>query len=312
MNGNLGNLNNQYIILRQIDLNKFFAKKNQNNEEYLIEFRNNNNNNDNLHANLINLFNALNNAYNPNILRFIDEGNGQLALNNEPPRNGNYFVFEKAPKSNLYYYLHYQGGFSERHAKLIFKKILNGVAAIHNANYCHLDLKPSNILFDTYFNPKISGFNFCRLNANNLNGRVGTQNYQAPEILNGQPYDGIKCDIFSLGQILFNLVSGIIGFTSARNNDPHYQLIINHNYEQYWNSEEFNGLNLSQDFKDLVIRLFAHDPNQRPTIEEILQSNWMQEVMTMNNEQMQALDREVHDELDNIYHKFNVLYDDHY
>ena len=71
-------------------------------------------------------------------------------------------------------------------------------------------------------------------------------------------------------------------------------------------------MNLSQDFKDLVIRLFAHDPNQRPTIEEILQSNWMQEVMTMNNEQMQALDREVHDELDNIYHKFNVLYDDHY
>ena len=68
-------------------------------------------------------------------------------------------------------------------------------------------------------------------------------------------------------------------------------------------------MNLSQDFKDLVIRLFAHDPNQRPTIEEILQSNWMQEVMTMNNEQMQALDREVHDELDNIYHKFEILYD---
>ena len=38
----------------------------------------------------------------------------------------------------------------------------------------------------------------------------------------------------------------------------------------------------------------------------------MQEVMNMNNEQMQALEREVHDELDNIYHKFNVLYDDHY
>ena len=63
MNGNLGNLNNQYIILRQIEPNKFFAKKNQKKEEYLIEFRNNNNNNDNLHANLINLFNALNNAY---------------------------------------------------------------------------------------------------------------------------------------------------------------------------------------------------------------------------------------------------------
>ena len=103
-----------------------------------------------------------------------------------------------------------------------------------------------------------------------------------------------------------------MGFASATNNDPHYQLIINHNYEQYWNSEEFNKLNLSQDFKDLVIRLFAHDPNQRPTIDQILQSNWMQEVMTMNNEQMQALDQEVHEELDNIYHKFNVLYDDHY
>ena len=182
----------------------------QTNTKHLFEFSENNNNN-NFLANQINLLNIINNANNPNILRYIENGNGQLALNHEQPKNGNYLVFEPVKKSNLFYYID-QRRFLEKHAKLIFKKILNGVRAIHEANYCHLNITPSNILFDERFNPKIFGFEFCRLNANNLNWIVGTSNYRAPEILNGQPYDGIKCDIFSLGHLLFNLVCGIFGF----------------------------------------------------------------------------------------------------
>ena len=296
----LGTLNNEFTILSkkysEFKRISYLAKHNQTEILRIIEFSTDNHhqeNQDDFPANEINVLNALNNTNNPNILRYIGNGQGQLTLNGEQPKDVSYIIFENAPKSNLFSYINLRR-FSERQAKLIFKKILNGVKAIHNANYCHLDIKPSNILFDENYNPKIYGFYFCRLNSNNLVQRMGTKDYTAPEILEGREYDGCKCDIFSLGQLLFNLVSGLNGFGSAKKLDKYYNLIIEKNYEQYWNSVVFSELNLSQDFKDLVLRMLAFEPNERPTIDEILQSQWMQEI----NNQFEAVEQEVSNELD--------------
>ena len=57
------------------------------------------------------------------------------------------------------------------------------------------------------------------MNENNLNQFIHIINYLAPEILLHKPYNGIKADIFSLGQILFNLVTGYLGFNNARKED---------------------------------------------------------------------------------------------
>ena len=64
-------------------------------------------------------------------------------------------------------------------------------------------------------------------------------------------------------------------------------------YEQYWNLKEFKELNLSHEFKNLVIKMLAFNPNDRPTIDEILQSPWLQEI----NNQNEALEQEVSNEL---------------
>ena len=73
---------------------------------------------------------------------------------------------------------------------------------------------------------------------------MGTKEYMAPEILGQLPYDGIISDKFSLGQLLFTLVTGIFGFNSSSENDILYSLILNKHYEQYWNSPVFNNLNI--------------------------------------------------------------------
>ena len=62
-------------------------------------------------------------------------------------------------------------------------------------------------MLDENYNPKIYDYSFACLNANNLEQFVGTINYTAPEIHLHRPYDGKKCDIFSLGQLLFFLVT---------------------------------------------------------------------------------------------------------
>ena len=53
------------------------------------------------------------------------------------------------------------------------------------------------------------------------------------KIINGQPYDGKMADIFSLGQILFNIVTGLNGFYSSKPDDKLYRHIFVQNFEKY-------------------------------------------------------------------------------
>ena len=100
----LGNLNNQYTLLSKKYGNDrvkaYSAIHNQNHNNYIIEFRDNE-----IPANEINILNILNNANNPNILRFIENGNGLLTLNNKPPKNKHFIIFEDAPKFHLFDYI---------------------------------------------------------------------------------------------------------------------------------------------------------------------------------------------------------------
>ena len=299
---NLGTLDNQYTIVSLIydtgHIKRYLARQNHNQNNIFIELPINNNINA-FPANEINILNILQNIDNPNILHYIGNGNGPLVFNNKPPVNKPYLVFEYAPRHDLYDYIRI-GRFTERQAKLIFKKILNGIRAIHNAGICHRDIKPENILLDEKYNPKIGDYCLACLNANNLQGLAGTRMYAPPEIILNQPYNGIKCDIFSLGQLLFNLVTGRYGFKSARNDDPFYTLIRLQNYAVYWNRPELVQLNLSDNFKNLFVRMVAFNPNLRPnSIDDILNDVWMQEINNLNAEQMNTLENEVRNELQN-------------
>ena len=210
--------------------------------------------------------------------------------------NRPYIVYENVNNNFLDIYI-LNRGFGERQSKLIFKKILEGVIAMHNANICHRDLRPENILLDENYNPKITGFYFCCINANNLQEQAGTKSYVAPEVLSNRPYDGIRADIFSLGQFLFILVAGIPGFNFASSEDIYYKLIIKQHLDHYWEMlESMINLNLSPKFKDLFIRMVNPNPAQRPTIEQILNDAWMQEIINLNDEQMNALENEVRNE----------------
>ena len=138
------------------------------------------------------------------------------------------------------------------------------------------------------------------MNANDLNEFMGTINYAAPEILLHNPYNGIKADIFSLGQILFNLVTGRLGFNNANMQDNLYRLIILHQYIEYWERIQENiPLNASQEFRNLFLSLVAFDPNERSTIDQILNSPWMNEINNLNEQQMNDLENEVRQEFIN-------------
>eukprot|EP01084_Bolivina_argentea_P079704 144519_1 len=100
---------------------------------------------------------------------------------------------------------------NETLARTFFKQIIAGIEACHNANVVHRNLKPHKLLLDHNYNIKISGFASAKIIQTNYDAimrdtSVGTKGYQAPELLLNQKYD-LKCDIFSIGVILFILLT---------------------------------------------------------------------------------------------------------
>ena len=144
---------------------------------------------------------------NPYLLRYITNGKEQILVKDKPPKIIPYIIFEYAYESNLFDYLAIKP-FSEIQSKLIFYKILKGIKAIHDLNICHRYIRPQNILFDRDCNPKIFGFNYLCQNTKYIGQVSLDEKYCASELLSYKSINGIKCDIFSLGQLLFNIVVG--------------------------------------------------------------------------------------------------------
>ena len=294
---NIGTIDNTYTIIAFKGIEGTYkiysSRHNQTQALHLIEVYRNA-----IPANLMNIMNNLIALNHPNIIRVISHGNGPIILNDNPQRNRPYIVYENfISHSCLFDYIMNQK-FTERHAKLIFKKILEGVRAMHNVNICHRNLNVNNILLDENYNPKITDFYISCMNMNNLQGHAGTKSYTAPEVLANQPYDGILADIFSLGQILFNLVTGLNGFNAASLKDNYYELIILGDLNKYWDLIRYMiKIDLFPEFKDLFIRMVNPNPGQRPKIDDILNHEWFREINDLNEEEMNVFENEVRNEL---------------
>jgi serine/threonine protein kinase len=85
--------------------------------------------------------------------------------------------------------------------------------------------------------------------------------------------------MFSTAVILFIIVQGIFPFKEAKKDEYFYSLIINGDLETYW--RKTGGQNLSDDFKDLIIKMFSYNGEERPTIEQIRGHSWMQKDFDM-------------------------------
>ena len=248
----------------------------------------------------VEILNSLKKVQNPYIINIIESNinqNGQL-----PTGDPQYIILEYASKGELFdYIISSTNGLKEKYCKLIFYKICKGIQACHNAGICHRDLKLQNLLLDDNFNPKICDFGFAIFNDKNLKDYLGTLNYAAPELFLKNPYDGFKIDIFSLGVVLFNLATCKFGFIEANKKDAYYRLIITRHYEQYWNivRKKINK-ELSEELKNLYIKMISFRPEKRPTIEEILNDEWMKEISVLNKEEFEKLETEVREELLNI------------
>merc|ERR1712176_815694 len=127
---------------------------------------------------------------------------------------------------------------------------------------------------DENMNLKVADFGFATFRKiHNLKSYRGTMTYMAPEIKEGKTYDGTQIDMFSVGVIVFIIVQGIFPFKEARKEEYFYNLLLSGKIDTYF--QKVNGNNLSPEFKDLILKFFAYDGANRPTIEQIRSHPWM-------------------------------------
>ncbi|KAM6285321.1 ribosomal protein S6 kinase alpha-3 isoform X4 [Patagioenas fasciata] len=169
--------------------------------------------------------------------------------------------------------------FSEREASAVLFTITKTVEYLHAQGVVHRDLKPSNILYvDESGNPesiRICDFGFAKqLRAENglLMTPCYTANFVAPEVLKRQGYDA-ACDIWSLGVLLYTMLTGYTPFANGPDDTPEEILarIGSGKFSLsggYWNT-------VSDTAKDLVSKMLHVDPHQRLTAAQVLSHPWI-------------------------------------
>lgn len=171
------------------------------------------------------------------------------------------------------------GHYPENEAVGIMKNILSTINHLHASNICHRDIKCENFMFESHepdAELKLIDFGLSHKFGNldkNMKSLVGTPLYVAPEVLKG--IYGPECDIWSIGVIMYLLLSGQFPFNGV-NRVQIFQKIS----EADLNLQSGIWDEISESAKDLLIRLLQVDPKKRIYTEDALQHSWFKHIKT--------------------------------
>lgn len=136
-----------------------------------------------------------------------------------------YLVMEYCPGGELFDRIAAQDNqaFNESEAASIMQKLLRAINHCHTWGVTHRDIKPENIMYGADGEIKLIDFGLSRfleeerIGKNALKTIAGTLAYMAPEVMT-EKYDPKHCDIWSLGVLMYLMVSGYLPFQGENRN----------------------------------------------------------------------------------------------
>ncbi|NXX50342.1 MARK4 kinase, partial [Tricholaema leucomelas] len=179
-----------------------------------------------------------------------------------------YLVMEYASAGEVFDYLVSHGRMKEKEARAKFRQIVSAVHYCHQKNIVHRDLKAENLLLDADANIKIADFGFSNefTLGSKLDTFCGSPPYAAPELFQGKKYDGPEVDIWSLGVILYTLVSGSLPFDGHNLKELRERVLRGKYRVPFY---------MSTDCENILRRFLVLNPAKRCTLEQIMKDKWI-------------------------------------
>jgi len=185
-----------------------------------------------------------------------------------------YIITEYCPEGELFNEIIKVGRFDEGQTAFIINQILKAISYCHRNQIIHRDIKPENIMItkrekNGCLQVKLIDFGTAKIfeKGQSENRYVGSSYYMAPEVLK-RKYDE-KCDLWSIGVILYILLTGRPPFDG--NDDE--EILKNVEIGVY-DKTSYPFPSLSSYAKDLINKLLQYDAKKRISAEEALEHQW--------------------------------------
>ena len=137
----------------------------------------------------------------------------------------------------------------------LIDQLLSAVEYLHSVGICHRDIKLENILLSRHGGIKLCDFGLASITFNGvITGNCGSYEYSAPEAIRSPEFDGFKADMWSVGVVIYAILSRRLPFPKVT---PDYQF-----------NEPIDFTPIPRDFHDLIGQLLSIDPTQRPSATE--------------------------------------------
>lgn len=194
----------------------------------------------------------------PNIVNIYDVGS----------ENGLYYiVMEYVEGITLKTYIEKKGQLSFKESASIAIQVARGIEAAHNKNIIHRDIKPQNIIISTDGKVKVTDFGIAKATSSNTisSDVMGSVHYASPEQARNGFVDG-RSDIYSLGIVMFEMVTGRVPFDG----DTTVAVALQHLQEEIARPSIY-APNLPISFEKIILKCTQKTPDRRyQTIEELL------------------------------------------
>uniref|UniRef100_A0A8V1ADT9 non-specific serine/threonine protein kinase n=1 Tax=Gallus gallus TaxID=9031 RepID=A0A8V1ADT9_CHICK len=214
-----------------------------------------------------------------------------------------YLVFEKMRGGSILTHIHRRRHFNELEASVVVRDIARALHFLHNKGIAHRDLKPENILCESP--DQVSPVKICDFDLGSgikLNGDCspistpelltpcGSAEYMAPEVVEAfseeaSIYDK-RCDLWSLGVILYIMLSGYPPFVGHCGSDcgwdrgeacPTCQnMLFESIQEGKYEFPDKDWAHISFGAKDLISKLLLRDAKKRLSAAQVLEHPWVQ------------------------------------
>lgn len=187
-----------------------------------------------------------------------------------------YILFELCEGGDLNDIVQDSSGLDENQAKQYFFQIISALSYLHKIGIAHRDIKLENILITTNGEAKLTDFGLCKQAQGNspMLTTCGTLVYAAPEIINEQPYNGMKADIWSAGIVLYAMICCHFPWSSQEDAPP--EVIMHETVKQILEGQIEIPDGITFELQNLMTNMLNIDPDLRPSAEEILQHPWFE------------------------------------